>query len=447
MLQFSFKTPVVLYFLFMVFSWTDSTGQTLIHEDEFVNREFRNMKFGEGRYWFTGKTFGDRERAALRLFDEGTRQQIMEIESGRPSGNHHGGPARYYHSFGNAVFDTATRRFFVYRSSQEWENHYNVLLAFDTNGNELSDRKYSLTPAFVRDDTLFAYHHRFKRYYFLQASNLNFELEFHLETDKRFTTLRGYNFLTDGERLYTRNGTMYNFETEDFLDLNNGYENRDVIRTLSDTTFMYLAQKTRYDSTSERREVTKMVMRIFDIEMNKLYEAESDYSPGTFYTLSNLHVAPDSGFWALDNDGGHLVRFDRALNLKNRLFFDSGYHYKTHCVRNGELHLLTYKPHQTNYRVYADEYYAVKEDTISNTGNLSQNTAVNLFPNPTTGVLRMHGIAVGSRVEVFNLTGALVKQTRLQNGGFLSLDELPSGVYIISVRTEQADEKFRVIKK
>lgn len=441
------KISVSFFFIISGCLWNTPFAQTLIHEDEFINRRFNDFKFGGGWYWFTGKTFGNREVAAFRLFDEETHQEILEIESGRPTGNHHGGPARYYHSFGNSLLDTATGRFFLYRSSQQWENHYSILLTFDTNGNELNGSQYDLSPTFVRGDTLYAYNFWRRRYHLLQTSNIDFELGYPLQTTNRFTSLGNYSFLTAGSLLFSRNGEMYRFETEDFLDVAQGYQNEDIIRTLSDTTFMYLAQKVRFDSASSKHQVTKMVMRIFDIEMNKLYEAESDYNPGVIHRLSHIQPAPDSGFWAFNAQDTHIIRFDRSLKLRNRLFFDAGYQFRNMRVREGNLHLLTYRPHQTNYRIYRDHYYIVEDDTATSTGSKFQNNKVTLFPNPTHGDLRISGFSDNGEVSVYNLTGALVKQGRLPKEGTFSIQELPSGIYIFTVRTETTNQKFKVIKK
>ncbi len=420
-------------------------AQELIKEHVFQNREYRDFKFlFEDVVAFAGKTHGTEEVGSFVLLNENTLEEGLEIKSGRPSGSHHGGQERYYHSFGNFIYDTATSRLFIYRSSSEWENHYAVMLAFDTNGNELSDRRYEVSPDFVRGDTLYAYHLRYNRYYFLQASNLNFELDFLMKTKKRFTSLRGYNFLTDGERLYNRNEEQYDFETQDFFNAQEQTENRDIIKVLSDSTFMYLAQKVRFDSNNNT-EVLKIVMRFFDIEMNKLYEAEAAYDSGILTGLSHIQPAPDSGFWALNND--HLVRFDRKLKIVNRAFLPFEENFKAFRVRNDELHLLTYTAHNSRYRIYRDDYYVVEDDTTVSSANLKTPKSHSVFPNPTSGQLRISGYGSDQKpIEVYDLTGVQVKTATARNAS-IDLSNLPSGVYIVLVRTEAGTDQFRVVKK
>lgn len=436
---------VAVYFVFSFFITSKIPAQELIKEHVFQNREYWSFKFlFEDVVAFSGKTHGTEEVAAFVLLNENTLEEGLEIKSGTPSGSHHGGQERYFHSFGNFIYDTATSRLFIYRNFAEWENHYAVMLAFDTNGNELSDRRYEVSPDFVRDDTLYAYHLRYNRYYFLQASNLNFELDTLMKTKKRFTSLRGYHFLSDGERLYNRNEVQYQFETEDFFNAQEQTENRDIIKELSDSTFMYVAQKVRFDSNNNT-EVLQMVMRFFDIEMNKLYEAEAAYEPGMLTNLSHVQPAPDSGFWALNND--HLVRFDRKLKIVNRTFLPFEENFKAFRVRNDELHLLTYTAHNSRYRMYRDDYYVVEDDTTVSSVNLKTPKSHNVFPNPTSGQLRISGYGSDQKsFEVYNLTGVQVKTATARNSS-IDLSNLPSGVYIVLVRTEAGTDQFRVVKK
>ena len=60
--------------------------------------------------------------------------------------------------------------------------------------------------------------------------------------------------------------------------------------------------------------------------------------------------------------------------------------------------------------------------------------SIEIFPNPTTGKLNVHGIDWGNRIKVFNSNGEMIYDLKLPSAmETISLNEQPSGMYLILV--------------
>ncbi len=73
---------------------------------------------------------------------------------------------------------------------------------------------------------------------------------------------------------------------------------------------------------------------------------------------------------------------------------------------------------------------------------------ISVYPNPTSGKIRVSGVQAGNRIQVFSSTGAVVRDAVVQNSmEILSLDNQPDGMYMIVVSAENSvTAKFKVIK-
>lgn len=64
-------------------------------------------------------------------------------------------------------------------------------------------------------------------------------------------------------------------------------------------------------------------------------------------------------------------------------------------------------------------------------------SAVQLYPNPTTGKVNISGLASGARVQVFNQTGVLIKDIKANNSlEVLSLENQAAGLYFFVITKE-----------
>jgi hypothetical protein len=73
---------------------------------------------------------------------------------------------------------------------------------------------------------------------------------------------------------------------------------------------------------------------------------------------------------------------------------------------------------------------------------------IEIYPNPTTGVLNISGIQTGNRIQLYNATGSLILE-RNATGNFevLSLDKVPSGMFFIVISNENKMlGRFKAIK-
>jgi hypothetical protein len=74
---------------------------------------------------------------------------------------------------------------------------------------------------------------------------------------------------------------------------------------------------------------------------------------------------------------------------------------------------------------------------------------INLYPNPTDGRVSIEGLQTGTRIQVFNQTGGLVKDLKADNSlEILTLDNQSAGVYLI-VLTKDAQllGQYKLIRK
>jgi hypothetical protein len=73
---------------------------------------------------------------------------------------------------------------------------------------------------------------------------------------------------------------------------------------------------------------------------------------------------------------------------------------------------------------------------------------IEIYPNPTSGVLNISGIQTGNRIQLYNATGALIlDRTATGNFEVLSLYKVPSGMFFIVISNENKMlGRFKAIK-
>ncbi len=81
--------------------------------------------------------------------------------------------------------------------------------------------------------------------------------------------------------------------------------------------------------------------------------------------------------------------------------------------------------------------------------NIQEVTKITLFPNPTTGILNISATENIQRINVYAMTGQLLKtKSNLQQTDVtMSIEELASGIYFARVKTDSREKIFRVVKK
>ena len=90
-------------------------------------------------------------------------------------------------------------------------------------------------------------------------------------------------------------------------------------------------------------------------------------------------------------------------------------------------------------------HYQIDLGTYAGMPNTSQ---IEIYPNPTTGKLNIRGADQGNRIQVFNSTGALVRDLKVRNTlETISIDDQPSGMYLILISNDkQLIGRYKAIK-
>ena len=70
--------------------------------------------------------------------------------------------------------------------------------------------------------------------------------------------------------------------------------------------------------------------------------------------------------------------------------------------------------------------------------------AISLYPNPTKNQIHIHGADVINKLELFNLSGQSLKVFQPLND--VSLDDLPTGTYLLKITTPQGSQLLPVLK-
>jgi len=87
---------------------------------------------------------------------------------------------------------------------------------------------------------------------------------------------------------------------------------------------------------------------------------------------------------------------------------------------------------------------------LGTTASISENTieGLNVYPNPTNGMILVNAKENIQKIDVINLTGQTVMS--VDNGGMnaqLDITHLPFGSYILKITTDQTSATYQVIKK
>jgi hypothetical protein len=73
---------------------------------------------------------------------------------------------------------------------------------------------------------------------------------------------------------------------------------------------------------------------------------------------------------------------------------------------------------------------------------------VNIYPNPTTGLVNISGAEAGSRVRIYNSVGVNVSDIIVYSGvETISLEDQPTGMYFITISNEdEVVGQYKVIR-
>jgi len=109
--------------------------------------------------------------------------------------------------------------------------------------------------------------------------------------------------------------------------------------------------------------------------------------------------------------------------------------------------LFSYDNDFPDTQIYADEGLS-KIDYLLIWTDISeqQQAAVQLWPNPAHGHVSIAGLPQGSAtLEVFDLKGVQVLQTSLDGDQSIDVSQLPAGVYVANIRTNDFTVRRKLI--
>ena len=99
--------------------------------------------------------------------------------------------------------------------------------------------------------------------------------------------------------------------------------------------------------------------------------------------------------------------------------------------------LVKYK----NWYIYSDKYENCNYTT--STDDLLTTHQIELFPNPTAGIIMVNGLA-GGEVEVIDLLGKVLKRTHIQHQ-LIDISDLNEGLYYLNIISEGTYFNAKVI--
>lgn len=97
------------------------------------------------------------------------------------------------------------------------------------------------------------------------------------------------------------------------------------------------------------------------------------------------------------------------------------------------------------YKLYLDDINVRKNDPVG----IEELTDIQIqvYPNPTTGNLKINCDKKISQVSVFSLEGKLMNEFNYNNGDQIDLSYLNSGVYLLRIEISGSIETIRIIKR
>jgi hypothetical protein len=97
------------------------------------------------------------------------------------------------------------------------------------------------------------------------------------------------------------------------------------------------------------------------------------------------------------------------------------------------------------YKLYLDDINVRKNDPVG----LQELTDVQIqvYPNPTTGNIKINCDKEINQVSVFSLEGKLMNEFNYNNGNLIDISNLNSGIYLLRIEIAGSIKTIRIIKK
>ena len=105
--------------------------------------------------------------------------------------------------------------------------------------------------------------------------------------------------------------------------------------------------------------------------------------------------------------------------------------------------IMPYAYNEKSKNFEASEVTVVYADIILSTNEMTQNTAFNLYPNPTTDMISVDGEGF-EKAEIYNIAGQKVMES---SNALIDVKALQAGIYMVKVFGNGSSEMLRVVVK
>lgn len=139
--------------------------------------------------------------------------------------------------------------------------------------------------------------------------------------------------------------------------------------------------------------------------------------------------------------------WDNTLNEMVN-FMQNFYYYDEYGVPSGIL-VQQIDEATSTWADYSKEEYYWSTETISGFNDLKNSIGINVYPNPTTGKIKIvaENEAQPTSASIYNLSGKKIKDVVLKTNHEISIDELKNGVYYFKINTTKGSLIKKVVKQ
>lgn len=172
------------------------------------------------------------------------------------------------------------------------------------------------------------------------------------------------------------------------------------------------------------------------------YLGHRQYNLNEFYRhwkpFLTTGLAPDSVFtWNFGDGTGDMYTPTSMPNIAHT--------YASPGTYNGTLTAMYQKMSDLGVKVQDATTFAKTVAVCTGIQNLSGVEAVNVYPNPSTGLVNIANLPYETNIEVVNMLGQSVYSAKVNQGNFTAdLSTLPNGSYFVKISS--ANEKTKIVK-
>jgi hypothetical protein len=165
---------------------------------------------------------------------------------------------------------------------------------------------------------------------------------------------------------------------------------------------------------------------------NIVYQISGESTLNEWNVLNMIPVGPVANH--------NLNYYELAEDQTNNLFYASN----TDFFSFGKVYIFDASDNLINSFDAGVSPGTIAFDVRSAAGLNDLNSSVNIFPNPSNGIIHIEGISSG-QVDVYSTVGEKLVSIDLVNSSSIDLSNLPAGNYLISVKKDDFTKTLKVL--